>query len=86
MIAPAFHQPPAAVLGVQQDGFGPAAWLATLTEIGGGCALTSGRQLAFMVDRCDGEDLAMVMAHLIGRPDRQEAIKRAIEQRRNGEA
>ena len=66
--------------------FEPAAWLKSLTTIGGGYALTSGRQLAFMGDRCDGEDLAMVMAHLIGNPDRQAAIKRAIEQRRNGEA
>ena len=67
-------------------GFDLAAWLAALTTIGGGYALTSGRRLAFLVDGCDGEDLAIVMAHLIGQPDRQEAVKRAIEQRQNGEA
>jgi hypothetical protein len=71
---------------VQPDTFNPAAWLAALTSIGGGYALMSGRRLAFVVDECNGEDLAVVMSHLIGRLDRQDAIKRAIEQRQNGEA
>jgi hypothetical protein len=71
---------------VQPGTFDPKAWLAALTSIGGGYALVSGRRLAFVVDECDGEDLAVVMSHLIGQPDHQEAIKRAIEQRQNGEA
>jgi hypothetical protein len=70
----------------QQDSFDPKAWLAALTSIGGGYALMSDRRLTFLVDECDGEDLAVVMSHLIGRPDRQDALKCAIEQRQNGEA
>ncbi|RDE05574.1 hypothetical protein [Sphingomonas aracearum] len=69
----------------EQDSFDAAAWLAALTQIGGGYALMSGRRLAFMVEDCDPEDLAVVMSHLIGRADRQEAIKAAIERRQCGE-
>lgn len=65
--------------------FDPAAWLAAMTQIGGGYALMSGRRLALMVDECHPEDLTTVMAPLIGRPERQEAIKLAIEQRQLGQ-
>lgn len=67
------------------DTFDPIAWLAAMTQIGGGYALMSGRRLALMVDECHPEDLTTVMAPLIGRPDRQEAIKLAIEQRQLGQ-
>ncbi len=67
------------------DAFNPATWLTAMTQIGGGYALMSGRRLALMVDDCDPDDLTTVMSHLIGRPDRQEAIKRAIEQRQLGQ-
>ncbi len=68
------------------DTFDPALWLRALTSIGGGYALMSGRKLAFVVDDCDGEALTSVMAQIIGQPERQEAIKAAIEQRQFGEA
>lgn len=67
------------------DTFDPAVWLTAMTRIGGGYALMSGRQLALMIDECDPEDLTTVMSPLIGRPDRQEAIKLAIEQRQLGQ-
>ncbi|MEH3103705.1 MAG: hypothetical protein PGN12_07340 [Sphingomonas phyllosphaerae] len=67
------------------DTFDPAVWLTAMTQIGGGYALMSGRRLALMVDDCHPEDLTTVMAPLIGRPDRQDAIKAAIEKRSFGE-
>lgn len=66
------------------DTFDPAAWLAAMTQIGGGYALMSGRRLALMIDDCHPDDLTTVMAPLIGRPDRQEAIKAAIERKQLG--
>lgn len=68
------------------DTFDPVAWLRTLTIIGGGYALVSGRKLAFLVDDCDGEALTSVMSQIVGQPDRQEALKAAIERRQMGEA
>lgn len=67
-------------------GFDPAIWLATFTSIGGGYALMSGRRLAFIVDECDGEDLARVMSQIVGCWDRQEALKETIERVQAGEA
>lgn len=64
--------------------FDPTVWLAALTEIGGGYALMSGRKLFLSVDHCDGDDLTGVMSQIVGHSDRQEAIKRAIEDRQNG--
>lgn len=65
--------------------FDPQLWLDALTTIGGGYALVSGRRLTFLVGEVDGEDLAPVMAQIVGQPDRQEAIKTAIERRRDAE-
>lgn len=70
----------------QASDFNPGLWLSALTSIGGGYALMSGRKLAFVVDECDGEALTSVMAQIIGQPERQEAIKAAIERRQFGEA
>lgn len=67
------------------DAFDAAAWLRALTTIGGGYALVSGRKLAFLVDDCDGEALTSVMSQIVGQPERQEAIKTAIERRQMGE-
>ena len=64
--------------------FDPTIWLTAMTQIGGGYALVSGRRLALMVDDCHPDDLTTVMSHLIGRPDRQEAIKAAIERKQLG--
>ena len=69
-----------------RDGFDPKAWLGNFAAIGGGYALMADRKLAFLVDACDGEDLTGVMAQIVGKPERQDAIKAAIEQRQNGEA
>lgn len=68
------------------DHFDPAAWLKALTTIGGGYALTPGRRLVLLVASCDGEDLGIVMSHVIGRHDRQEAVIAAIERHQAGEA
>jgi hypothetical protein len=74
------------VITRQRDSFDPKAWLGTFAAIGGGYALMADRRLAFVVDACDGEDLTGVMAQIVGQPERQDAIKAAIEQRQNGEA
>ncbi len=66
--------------------FNPALWLGALTTVGGGYALMTGRRLAFLVVDVDGDALTSVMSQIVGHPDRQEAIKAAIERRRNGEA
>lgn len=65
--------------------FDPGGWLGAFTAIGGGYALMSDRKLAFLVDECDAEDLTGVMAQIVGQPERQEAIKSAIERRSLGQ-
>jgi len=74
------------VIDRPRDSFDPKAWLGTFAAIGGGYALMADRRLAFLVDACDGEDLTGVMAQIVGKPERQDAIKAAIERRQNGEA
>lgn len=69
-----------------QPGFDPSLWLGALTSIGGGYALMSGRRLAFLVDECPADELTGVMAQIVGQPERQEAVKHAIERRQVGEA
>lgn len=69
-----------------EDTFDPRLWLAALTSIGGGYALMADRRLTLMVDGCDDDELAFVMSQVIGQPERQEAIKAAIEQRQFGQA
>lgn len=73
-------------LAQQADAFDPTVWLMALTSIGGGYALIANRRLALLVDGCDDDELAFVMSQVIGQPERQEAIKWAIEQRQFGEA
>lgn len=73
------------MLTVSVRDFDPATWLRAFTAIGGGYALMSGRRLAFLVDECDAEDLTGVMAQIVGQPERQEAIKSAIERRSLGQ-
>jgi hypothetical protein len=65
--------------------FDPTLWLRSFAEIGGGYALTSARKLCFLVSDCDAEDLTGCMAQIIGQPDRQEALRRAIELRQLGQ-
>ncbi len=75
-----------ATLATPEPGFDPRLWLSALTMVGGGYALAADRRLAFLVHDVGNEDLAPVMAQIIGQPERQEAVKAAIERRRNGEA
>lgn len=70
---------------MEVQSFEPHLWLQALTAIGGGYALMGDRRLAFLVDECDGEDLTGVMAQIVGQPERQEAIKSAIERRSLGQ-
>ena len=65
--------------------FSPAGWLHSLVQIGGGYALAADRKLWLVVNDCPGEELTSVMAEIVGRPDRQEAIRTMIERRQNGE-
>jgi len=65
--------------------FDPRKWLAALTEIGGGYALVADRRLELLLGACDRKTLATVMLQVAGRPDREEAIKTAIERRQLGE-
>lgn len=73
------------IANIALSAFDPAGWLGAFTAIGGGYALMSGRKLAFLVDQCDAEDLTSVMAQIVGQPERQEAIKAAIERRGLGQ-
>lgn len=65
--------------------FDPSLWLRAFTEIGGGYALMSGRRLHLIVNECDGDALTGMMAQIVGQPERQEAVKHAIELRQHGE-
>lgn len=65
--------------------FDPRAWLSAFVEIGGGYALASGRKLWLVVQDCPADDLTTVMAQIVGKPDRAEAIRCYIEAQQNGE-
>lgn len=66
-------------------GFDPGLWLDTLTLIGGGYALAADRRLTLLVGDVAGDELAPVIAQIVGQSERQEAVKVAIERRREGE-
>lgn len=66
------------------DTFDASLWLRALVTIGGGYALAADRRLYLLVAECEPEDLAPLTAQLLGNPDRQEAVRRAIEQRQAG--
>lgn len=65
--------------------FDPAVWLGTLVEIGGGYALASGRKLWLVVSECSADELTPIMAQVVGRPERIEAVRSTIERRQAGE-
>jgi hypothetical protein len=65
--------------------FDPAAWLSALVAIGGGYALASGRKLWLVVNECPADELTPIMAQVVGRPDRIEAVRWTIERRQAGE-
>ncbi len=65
--------------------FDPRAWLSAFVAIGGGYALASGRKLWLVVQDCPADDLTPVMAQIVGKPDRAEAIRCFIEAQQNGE-
>jgi len=69
--------PPA--IARKSQAFSATAWLRRFVEIGGGYALTTERKLWLVVDHCPNRQLEPLVAQIIGRPDRQEQIKRAIE-------
>ncbi len=66
--------------------FDAPAWLASLVAIGGGYALASDRKLWLVVEDCDADDLAPVMAQIVGQPGRAEAIRCTIDAQQNVEA
>ena len=68
-----------------QNTFDAPAWLSALVAIGGGYALASGRKLWLVVQDCPADALTPIMAEIVGKPDRVEAIRWTIEQRQNGE-
>lgn len=65
--------------------FDPSAWLSALVAIGGGYALASGRKLWFVVQDCPADELTTVMSHIVGQPDRVEALRSTIERLQAGE-
>lgn len=67
-----------------QSRFDPTLWLSALTAIGGGYALMSDRRLAFVVQHCPADELTAVMSEIVGDAERQEEIKRVIEERQDG--
>ena len=66
--------------------FDPTLWLGAFSEIGGAYALTADRRLCLIVADCPADALAPFIRQIVGRPERQEGIKRAIEARQLGEA
>ena len=66
--------------------FDARLWLSSLVAIGGGYALASGRKLWLVVQDCPADALTPIMAQIVGRPERVEAVRWTIEQRQNGEA
>ncbi|WP_332789106.1 hypothetical protein [Sphingomonas sp. GB1N7] len=68
-----------------QPTFDAAGWLSALVAIGGGYALASGRKLWLVVQDCPADELTSIMAQVVGRPERVEAVRTAIERRQNGE-
>jgi len=67
------------------DEFDADAWLRGFAEIGGGYALTTDGRLNLFVGDCEGKQLEEAMAQVVGHPDRQHALKTAIQQRQCGE-
>lgn len=65
--------------------FDPVRWLHGFADIGGGYTLSSDGRLTLYIDNCDGEQLAHVMAQVVGKVDRQLAIKSTIQRRQCGE-
>ena len=66
--------------------FDPAAWLAALVAIGGGYTLAAERKLWLVVQDCPADELTPIRAQLVGKPDRVEAVRSAIERRQIGES
>lgn len=66
--------------------FNAKLWLDRFANIGGGYALVADRRLTFLVGDCDGGKLTEAMQQIVGRPERQDAVKAAIERRQLGEA
>ncbi len=65
--------------------FDASAWLQSLTEIGGGYALGGDNRVSFVVRECPADGLVGVMEQIVGFPDRQDAVRAAIERRQNGD-
>ena len=65
--------------------FDPTAWLNALVAIGGGYALAAGGKLWLVVQDCPTDELAPVMAQIVGRSDRIDAVRFVIERRQEGE-
>lgn len=65
--------------------FDPRAWLSAFVSIGGGYALASGRKLWLVVQDCPADDLTPVMAQIVGKPERAEAIRLFMEAQQRGE-
>ncbi|SFS12377.1 hypothetical protein [Sphingomonas jatrophae] len=65
--------------------FDPSLWLDAFAPVGGSYVLMSGRKLCFLVSECSADDLALTMRQIVGHPERQEALKSAIEARQAGE-
>jgi hypothetical protein len=69
---------------VVDDTFDADLWLRAFTQIGGGYAVDADRRLCLLTGGCDVDDLTPVMTQLVGRSDRQQAVRDAIEQARAG--
>lgn len=72
-------------MATQIDRFDPRLWLAAFAQIGGAYVLMSDRKLALLIDDCEPDVLTPMMAQVVGHPERQDAIKAAIERRQIGD-
>jgi hypothetical protein len=66
--------------------FDAALWLHTFAQAGGGYALAAERKLWLVVDPIPVHMLTPLMAAIVGKADRQEALRTLIERRQLGEA
>ncbi|MCR5872280.1 MULTISPECIES: hypothetical protein [unclassified Sphingomonas] len=60
--------------------FDPAQWLSDFATLGGGYVHT-GERIAFLTAGVFAQDLTFMMAQLVGRPERMNAVKAEIAAR-----
>ena len=79
------HQGAASAAPTFPSAFSPTDWLDTFAALGGTYALMSDRRLALIVGRAMLDDLSAHMQQVASWPERQDALRDAIERRQAGD-